>query len=198
MIQSKKVLFSLTILVSLSFILALRSDAQQFSLKTNLLYDATASVNLGAELRVAPHWSIDISGDYNSWKVASYKWKHWDVMPEARYWFCEATAGHFLALHAIGGKYNIGHLGFARDLFGIGFSDLRDHRYQGWAVGGGLGYGYSWILGRHWNMEAEIAVGYIHADYDVFECKGCGKKVDSGRKNFVAPTKAALNIVYVF
>lgn len=90
--------------MSLSLILAIRSNAQQFSLKTNLLYDATASVNLGAELRVAPHWSIDISGDYNSWKVASYKWKHWDVVPEARYWFCEATAGHFLALHAVGGN----------------------------------------------------------------------------------------------
>lgn len=33
--------------------------------------------------------------------------KHWLVQPEARYWFCEAFNGHFLALHALAGQFNV-------------------------------------------------------------------------------------------
>ncbi|MDE6271338.1 MAG: DUF3575 domain-containing protein [Muribaculaceae bacterium] len=175
------------------------SSAQNFAVKSNLLYDATLTVNLGAELKVAPKWSIDLSGSLNAWELGGGKrWKHWMAQPEARYWFCDATAGHFLGFHALGGQYNIGHLDFAKDFLGVHFSELRHQRYQGWAVGGGVAYGYSWVLGKHWNFEAEVGVGYIYAKYDVYECLGCGAKVDSGHKGFFAPTKLALNIVYVF
>lgn len=194
-----RILRRLALAVAFACAAHLNADAQQFSLKTNILYDATATVNLGAELKVAPKWSIDLSGNFNAWDFAdARRWKHWMAQPEVRFWLCDATAGHFLALHALGGQYNFGHLPFARDFAGIDFGRLRDHRYQGWAFGGGIGYGYSWILGQHWNLEAEIAVGYIHATYDEFECEGCGRKTGDGRKGFFSPTKAALNIVYVF
>lgn len=173
--------------------------AQQLGVKTNILYDATASINLGVEYTVAPRWSIDLSGDYNAWTFGHGKrWKHWFLQPEARYWLCDATVGHFVALHALGGKYNVGHIGAARDLLGYNFSALKDHRYQGWMVGAGVAYGYSWMLNKHWNIEAELGIGWIHTKYDKFECKGCGRKVGKGHKNFVSPTKAAVNLVYVF
>lgn len=175
------------------------TKAQQFSLKTNLLYDATATVNIGGELKVAPHWSIDLSGNLNSWSFNNgRRWKHWMIQPEARYWLCDATAGHFFALHALGGQFNFGHLSFAHDFAGIEFGELRSRRYQGWAGGLGLAYGYSWVLGRHWNIEAEIGLGYIYSNYDIYECEGCGRKVDKGHKGFFSPTKAAVNIIYVF
>ena len=65
--------------------------------------------------------------------------------------------------------------------------------------GGGIAYGYAWILGRHLNLEAEIGVGYIYTTYDKFNCVGCGKRVLTGQPaHFVGPTKAAINFVYVF
>lgn len=174
-------------------------SAQSVALKTNLLYDATATVNLGAEMRVAPRWSVDLSGNINAWNMHDgARWKHWLVQPEVRYWLCEATAGHFFALHALGGKYNVGHIGFARDILGLHFSDLRDYRYQGWYTGAGIGYGYSWLFNPHWSMECELALGWIHSRYHTYECKGCGKRIDSKRKDRFAPTKLAVNIVYVF
>lgn len=174
------------------------AGAQQVSLKTNILYDATATVNLGAEVRVAPHWSVDVSGNYNAWNLGHNRLRHWLVQPEGRYWFCDATAGHFLALHALGGAYNVGHLSFARDFLGLDFGRLRDNRYQGYFWGAGFGYGYSWILGKHWSIEAEIALGWLHVKYDKYECEGCGRRVKSASRDFVTPTKAAINIVYVF
>ena len=120
------------------------------------------------------------------------------LQPEARFWLCDGTAGHFFAIHALGGQFNFGHMSFARDFAGLDFGALRDHRYQGWAGGAGLGYGYSWILGDHWNIEAELGLGYIYAKYDIYECWGCGRKTDKGHKGFFSPTKAAINIKYVF
>lgn len=67
------------------------------AVKTNLLYDATASPNLGVEWGFAPKWSADISGNFNDWAIKDHLWKHWFVQPEIRYWFCERFSGHFLA-----------------------------------------------------------------------------------------------------
>lgn len=173
--------------------------ADQISLKTNLLYDATATINLGAEMRIAPRWSVDLSGNFNAWTFSDGKrWKHWLAQPEIRYWFCEATNGHFLAAHALGGQYNIGHLGFAHDFLGMPFSNLQQHRYQGWFAGAGIAYGYSWVLGKHWNMEAELGIGWAYTRYDIFQCEGCGKKTGSSDRYLFMPTKAAINLVYIF
>lgn len=48
----------------------------QIAVKTNLLYDATATVNLGAEVAVAPQWSVELSGNLNAWTLSGEKrWK---------------------------------------------------------------------------------------------------------------------------
>ena len=175
--------------------------AQEIALKTNLVYDALLTVNLGAEAKIAPRWSIDLSGNFNAWTLDhGKKWKHWMVQPEARYWFCDAMAGHFVAAHALGGQYNVGHIDMGSlNFLGTNLKNLKDHRYQGWYGGLGVAYGYSWILSRHFNIEAELGVGWIYTKFDTFECAGCGRRVNTGRShNYVGPTKAAINLVYVF
>ena len=176
------------------------ANGQKFGLKTNLLYDATATVNVGAEIALAPRWTFDLSGNWNPWDMSrGRKWKHWLLQPEARYWFCERFNGHFLGAHLLGGQYNVGNIKNNISFLGTDFSSLTDHRYQGWAVGAGIAYGYSWVLGRHWNLEAEIGFGYAYTEFDIYECAGCGSKVASDRNHhYVGPTKAAINLVYLF
>lgn len=176
------------------------AKAQDVALKTNLLADALLNVNLGAEVGLAPKWTLDVTGQFNGWTLShSRRWKHWAVQPEARYWFCDRFAGHFVGVHAHGGQYNIGGFNGVYHLFGTDARKLENSRYQGWFVGGGIAYGYSWILGRHWNLEAEIGIGYSYTRYDRFRCAGCGKKIDTGRShNYVGPTKVAVNVVYLF
>lgn len=185
--------------IALSFS-AYACNAQEVGLKTNLLYDATATINLGIEAKVAPKWSLDLSGNYNPFTFSNgKKWKHWLVQPEVRYWLCEATGGHFFALNALGGQYNVGHFDPGFNFLGYHLRNLKDHRYQGWFAGAGVAYGYSWLLGKHWNLEAEIGIGYVYTRYDIFECAGCGRKIEEDRyHNYIGPTKAALNLVYVF
>lgn len=176
------------------------ASAQKVALKTNLLYDATATVNAGIEIGLAPRWTLDISGNFNDWTMShNRKWKHWLVQPEARYWFCERFSGHFIGIHAHGGEYNFGNLKHGIKFLGSDFSKLTDNRYQGWYVGGGLSYGYAWILGKHWNLEAELGIGYIYTRFDKYPCAECGEKIEEDASHhYFGPTKLALSIVYLF
>lgn len=183
----------------LTALLSFKANAQDVGIKTNILYDAALSPNLGVEIGLAPKWTLDISGNINAWDVNGHKWKHWLAQPEARYWFCERFQGHFIGVHALGGQYNIGNIGHLKDVLGVPLSALADSRYQGWGVGGGVAYGYAWVLGKHWNIEAEIGVGYIYTKYDRYPCSKCGTKIEEGQhKNYFGPTKAAVNLVYLF
>lgn len=191
-------------LASIMFFSCVGLKAQNVGIKTNLISDAVTSPNLGVEFRMAPKWTFDISGQLNMWNIHERRWRHWMVQPEARVWFCEAFQGSFWALHAIGGQYNIGNLGNLggildhMNFLGSDFSKLKDHRYQGWGVGAGIGYGYDWILGKHWNLEFEVGVGYIYTWFDRYPCTVCGTSDGKGHHNYFGPTKLSLALEYIF
>ena len=174
-------------------------QARDLALKTNILYDAALTVNLGGEVALLLKWSFDLSGNLNAWTVNSHKWKHWMVQPELRYWFCQELQGYFVAAHALGGQYNVGNVDLDFKMLGTDFRNLKDRRYQGWYGGFGVAYGYSWILGRHWNLEAELGIGWIYTKYDVYPCAKCGTRLAKDRShNYFYLTKVALNLVHVF
>jgi hypothetical protein len=190
-----KLLLGLILVLSSTF----ATHAQKVALKTNLLYDATTTFNLGMEFGLSPKWTLDVSANYNPWTFDNnQKWKHWMVQPEARYWLCEKFNGHFFGFHFLGGQYNAGNIDTSLKFLGNDFSGLKDNRYEGWFAGAGISYGYSWILGKHWNFEAEIGIGYAYTRYDRYDCAKCGDKNGKGFHNYVGPTKAALSLVYVF
>lgn len=175
------------------------AKAQDVALKTNVLYDAALSPQIALEVGTAPKWSLELGGQLNAWKVDGHLWKHWMVQPEARYWFCNRFAGHFVGVHALGGQYNVGHFNLPVKFLGTDFREFKDYRWQGWMAGAGVAYGYAWILDRHWNLEAELGLGWIYTRHDTYRCAKCGKKVNTNvPHNYFGPTKAAINISYIF
>lgn len=179
---------------------AMQQAYGQVAIKTNLISDATLSPNLGVEIGLAPKWSLDISGEINAWTLDNgRRWKHWLAQPEARYWFCDRFSGHFLGFQLLGGQYNFGGWKHGFNFFNNRFEELKTERHQGWYAGAGVAYGYTWILGKHWSLEAELGVGWAYTRYDVYPCSKCGTKLDEDRvHNYVGPTKAAINLIYVF
>ncbi len=165
-----------------------------WGIKTNLLYDATTTFNLGVEFKTGAKTSLDISGNYNPWTFSdNRKWKHVLVQPEFRLWTRETFRGHFFGLHAHYAYYNVSRLP------GSVFSDyMTTHRFDGWLAGAGIGYGYRWNFNRHLAMEAEIGVGYAYLDYDKYPCDHCGEKISGETKHYVGPTKAAISLIYSF
>lgn len=160
----------------------------KFAIKTNALYWATTTPNLGLEVPLAKKLTLDVSGNYNPWKFSDdKKLKHWLVQPELRYWLCERFNGSFFGLHGHYAEYNVSNL----DLFGMG-----DYRYEGNLYGAGISYGYHWILKHRWSMEATIGAGYARLKYDKYECGNCGEKLGHKTKNYFGPTKIGLSIIY--
>jgi hypothetical protein len=237
--------------------------AQSIAVKTNLLYDATTTINLGLEAAIAPKWTIEFPVNYNPWEFPQQrlklapnskpsdttfpqyqyeaggtgsdatkakteevrrKFKHWMIQPEARYWFCEKFNGHFFGVHFLAAGYNIvgiptlglGGLYFEKDrevksqqyIFSSSSADpdnedyktmqkYKDYRYEGVAYGGGIAYGYHWILSNRFSIEATLGVGYIYQDYRIYDCPVCGKHEKAAQSGRVAPTKAGLSLIYI-
>lgn len=168
------------------------ADGQKLAVKTNALYWATATPNLSLEGAIGKRWTIDLSAGYNPFTFKdNRKWKHFLIQPEIRYWFCEAFNGHFLGIHTGYSQYNVGRTPMLYN------HDARKYRYEGWLTGVGFSYGYQWILGNHWNLEASIGFGFVHADYKKYDCPKCGEFKGKFRENFFAPTKATLSIIYL-
>lgn len=173
-----------------------QAQAQQVGVKTNLLYDVTATFNLGAEIRLGGRTSLDVPVSWNPFTFSeNRKWKHILVQPEFRLWTKETFAGHFFGLHGHYAFYNAGNLPKPFSPY------MRDHRFQGRLAGAGVSYGYRWNFGRdkaasRWGMEATVGVGYAYLDYDRYDCGKCGEKLASNTKHYFGPTKVGLSLIY--
>lgn len=181
----------------IGFTLTIHSvKAQGVAVKTNLIADATTTMNLAVEIGIARKSSLDISVNYNPWEFSDHKqFKLLMVQPEYRYWFCENFLGSFVGLHIHGGIFNIANV---KAPFGA-WKELRTGRYEGEFIGLGLSYGYQWVLARHWNLEANIGGGYAYINYDRYQCGECGKRIEKGKNDhYFGITKAAISIMYVF
>lgn len=180
------------------------ASAQNLAIKTNLVYDATATVNLGVEIGLGKRTTLDISGNYNAWytdKDANEKIRHMLVQPEFRYYFCEKMSGHFLGAHALFTEYNVcgenwllGALGQMSSLNG---EYIPESRYQGVGYGAGLAYGYDWVLCSRLNLEFTVGAGYIYFDYDRYGAPKCAPLLDSGDKDYFGITKVGISLVYL-
>ena len=171
--------------------------AQKVALKTNALYWATTTPNLGVEASVGRKHTVQLFYGLNPWKQSGgdqSSLRHWLLMPEYRYWFCQSFNGWFIGAHLMGGQFNMASVDLP---FGI-FSGLEDHRYEGWYAGGGVTAGYQWPLSKHWNIEASLGIGYDYIKYDKFRCGECGERIKSDHTNYVGPTKLALSVMYIF
>ena len=171
------------------------SSGSKFVLKSNLLYWGTTTPNIGLEYRLANRWTIDLEAGLNPFDGkkddGSYgkSIRHFRLHPEVRYWFCEAFHKHFIGFHVPYLAYNVSD---------IKFLGAKDARLQGWGTGVGVSYGYDWIIGKHWNIEATLGVGYLYLKSDRYSCLNCGMVQAKEKKHYVGPTQAALNLVYLF
>lgn len=167
----------------------IQSKTPRWAVKSNVLLDLTGSISLGTEIKTGEKYTFDLSVSYNPWEFNVNKnMKHILVQPEMRYWLCEPFNGHFFGLHGLYAHYN---------LTGLPFSDyMRNSRLQGDLYGVGISYGYQWSLSKRWSIEGNFGVGYVHASYDRYACKTCKDYIGSESKNYFAPTKASLALIY--
>ena len=160
------------------------ADSGKISLRTNLLYWAIATPNLGLEWKPSNSFGILINGLWSHW-IWSDKGKHhctWLVQPELRYYMGE-NKNWFVGLEGHAGEFN----------FKFG-----DTGYQGDALGGGLTGGYRLRLGKAFDMDFSLGLGYTNLKYESYTRSNdvMVRKEGGLSKNVFAPTQAGVSLIW--
>lgn len=161
------------------------ATAQRISLKTNALYWMAESPNLGVEFRMNRHVTLNVEGIVSRLGISDIHVKGEAFTPELRYWLsARPQAGHFIGLMGVATHYNLRH---------------QDCRHNGDALGGGLTYGYSFVLSRHWSLEGSLGVGLLYRHEKHYE-EGTDVEVPSRAncsKWAPVPLRAGVSFVYI-
>lgn len=168
--------------------------SQAVTVSNNLLYDGLLTPNLRVGLRLAPQWSVGMTAGYRPWPMddaTTPKLRHLLLSPSLRHWTDSVNVHHFFGTNLIYSHYNVGGVTFP---FGL-YPSVRNERRQGDLLALGVFYGYSWPLGRFFNLEAMIGAAVGYTTFDRFQCVRCGTLLGHDKKLFGMP-QAALNIVY--
>lgn len=170
-------------LLSAVFIVTSPSHAQRAMLKSNALYWGTLSPNIGTELRLSRHFTLNIEAAVNPFSIGDTKLHAASIAPEARYWLsARPQAGHFVGLMALGGIYNVKFSGAV---------------HNGDAIGAGVTYGYSFVLGRRWSLEATVGAGLLHVREKKYKDTEVPPTDANNTRNLLAPLKAGVTFVYI-
>lgn len=185
--------FILLLLLTFSMVAFGQERIEIVALKTNLLYDAAATPNLELEFRLTDKWSLEIGAGFNPFPLDDKvfpKWRHVSAWVAPRYWFCHVFNRGYLSFNASYAHYNV-----AGGSYPIGwmYPQIKDSRYQGDAVMGGLSYGWHFAISPHFSIELEGGLEAGYSWYSQFECKHCGTKKEDGGRWLLLP-KVGVNL----
>lgn len=171
-----------------------KAGAQTVAVKSDLLTGGMlASPNLGVELKLSERFTLEAGVYYNPFPAGGDKrWKHWFVQPELRYWMCQLRRTFLRDRPDVRRvQRSQGKAAFRAVQRGT-FRKIRGRLY---------GSGNIIRLSLHplprWGLETSIGVGFLHTRYERYRCAHCGEKTGSGNRNFIAPTKASISLVYM-
>lgn len=163
------------------------SGERYIALKTNVPFLAVAVANLGLEVQVHKHVTIDFPV---MWSISDIEREHAirgiAFQPEGRWWLGEAGTGHFFGLHTHLAWFNL---------------KWNDHRYQTLKrplTGVGLSYGYKMAWGEHWGAEFNIGAGYANVKYNTYYNIENGAPLGTRIRHYWGITRAGISLVYRF
>lgn len=164
-------------------------DGQRYlALKTNVVYDACALLNLAVEMQVHKKITVELPLTCSLWDLGD---KHGvrtvALQPEARWWIGNETGrGHFVGLHAHVAWFNV---------------KWNDDRYQDTdrpLLGAGISYGYKLPLSKHWGAEFNLGVGYANMKYNTYYNVDNGAQLDTRVRHYWGITRVGASLVYRF
>lgn len=177
----------------------LGASAQQVAVKTNMLYWAATTPNIGIDIAVGKHSTIGMTANYNPWTLGTdNKIQHWFLRPEYRYWVTEKYTRLYFGVHAIGGEFEVG--GFKLPFIGNRIlAGLPTHYYKGSFVGAGISIGYQFYVSPHWNIELSAGAGLARLSYHAEPINGPKTASYTNRKRILPiPTELGVSFVYLF
>ena len=159
------------------------ADSYTLSLRANLLRWVTLTPDLGLEWRINPSWGIAVNGSWTSWSWndKDRRYALWEVAPEVRYYMGEKKAWY------VGAMFKAGQFNYK----------LSETGKQGDLMGGGITGGYQLRLNKALNLDFNLGLGYLNADYEKYEVID-GVRVRRGNetKDWWGPINAGVTLVW--
>ena len=161
------------------------------AVKNNLLYDLALAPNIEVEIPMGRRWSLNTEYKCPWWLNSKHNlcYQLLSGGVEGRCWLGDRRkhkrlTGHFVGLYAEGGIYDF---------------QLQSDGYQGKYYGAaGVVYGYARQLARHFSIEFSLGIGYLTTEYKKYTpYEGDIIWANSGRYNFIGPTKAKVSLVWL-
>ena len=157
--------------------------AQRIMLKTNALGWGVLTPNLGLETRLSRHNTLNLEAYATPAHYGKYSWKHATFTPEVRHWFSgRPQARHFVGVMALGSVYDM---------------MLCEDIHEGMALGLGVTYGYSFVLGKRWSLELTAGAGYLYRyEKELYRLADPISEYNHHKGHF-SPLKAGVTFVYL-
>lgn len=168
-------------------------------ISSNLLYDAAAIPNIGAEFYLGKGFSLTTDWSYAWWKndPAHWYWRTYGGELGLRYWFGEASKEKPLTGHHIGvyGQiltydFELGKMGIMGGKPGGVLKDQPNYTVA-------LEYGYSLPIAKRLNLDFSVGVGYhwgIFHEYVPMD--DCYVWQATKKRNYIGPTKLDISLVW--
>ena len=158
-------------------------DSYHLALRANLLRWVTLTPDLGLEGRICPSWGIAVNGSWTSWTWSDKDRRYalWEVAPEVRYYMGEKKAWY------LGAMFKAGQFNYK----------LSETGKQGDLMGGGITAGYRLRLNKALDLDFNLGLGYLNADYEKYEVID-GVRVRRGNetKDWWGPINAGVTLVW--
>ena len=153
------------------------------SLRANLLRWVTLTPDLGLEWRICPSWGIAVNGSWTSWTWSDKDRRYalWEVAPEVRYYMGEKKVWY------LGAMFKAGQFNYK----------LSETGKQGDLMGGGITAGYRLRLNKALDLDFNLGLGYLNADYEKYEViDGVRVRRGNGTKDWLGPINAGVTLVW--
>jgi hypothetical protein len=188
----KRYYFILTILIFGLLFKTNISKSREFAVTSNFLqYLNLGTLNAEASISVSRHWSFITGALYNPFyfkfnsgeKEVNNRQRTFNI--GTRFWPWHVYSGWWICGKTQYQEYNFG---------GVYNKSTR----EGDRFGAGISAGYSYMLGKHFNLEFGAGLWSGLDIYRVYSCPRCGITLKNGRKWFVLPDNITLALSYIF
>lgn len=171
------------------------------ALKNNLIFDFALLPNLAIEVPFGKgyKWSAEVEGHWSWWDTGASDYNFHRIQMaglEVRRWFANKTGnplnGWYMGLYGYGGTYDVRL-----------FTNNNDDKgyLSNWSYSAGLSIGYAMPIGKRWNLEFGLGVGYFGGEYkkyDVSDCKDDSFPwLSTHDRNYLGLTKAKISLVWL-
>lgn len=170
------------------------------AVKNNLLYDLALLPNLSIEIPFGYNynWSVGIEGNWSWWDSGAEKYNYHRIQMaglEVRRWFFNWTGnplnGWYAGIYGYGGTYDLRL--FAKEKKDKGV-------LSNWSYSAGATVGYAMPIGKRFNLEFGIGLGYLGGKYHKYNVSECADdvfpRISTHQRHYFGLTKANVSLVW--